>query len=274
MRKSRQLLGQFALTLVLMLGSNMLVAQEVKLASGDVVRINVYGQEDLRTTARIDDKGAISFPLLGEVALGGLTTRQAELRIGDLLSRGNIVVNPQVNVFIEERQNTESESVTILGQVRLPGRFPVDPLAGESAQTVIGLLALAGGLVQDAADRLVLTRQTSDGTTQLEVDLIKLLRDGDLTQNHALLPGDVVFVPRMDVFYIYGEVRKPGRYRLEHDMTVMQAISVSGGLTPRANDKDVRVWRRLENGEFEDRKVDVPEMLRPQDVLFVREGLF
>ena len=92
MRISRRFLSQFALTLVLLLGNNVLVAQDLTLAPGDVVRINVYGQDDLQTITRIDDQGAISFPLLGEVPLGGLTTREAELRIGTLLSRGNIVV--------------------------------------------------------------------------------------------------------------------------------------------------------------------------------------
>jgi len=83
----------------------------------------------------------------------------------------------------------------------------------------------------------------------------------------------VVFVPRMDVFYVYGEVHNPGRFRLERDMTVMQAIAVSGGLTPRAKEKDLTLKRRVAD-KIESHEVQLTEVLKPDDVLYVSEALF
>lgn len=274
MPSMKLLVPRAALAIGLVIASFAATAQSVALGPGDVVSVSVFGQDNLDKTARIDDDGDISFPLIERVTIGGLTTTEAAREIADQLARGNFVRNPQVSVFLQERRTTERDSVTILGQVRRPGRFAVDPLTGESAQTVIGLLALAGGLADDSADSLVLTRQTSSGGERVEIDLVALLRDGDLSQNYVLMAGDIVFVPRMDVFYVYGEVNNPGRFRLERNMTVMQAISVSGGLTSRASEKGLQLRRRLESGKIESRNVETTDIMQREDVLYVREGLF
>ena len=248
-------------------------AEDTRLGAGDVVRIAVYGQNDLSTVARIGNSGEITFPLIGEVAIGGLSTREAENAIASLLEQRNIVRDPQVTLFIEQRQSTERDTVTILGQVKVPGRFPAETLSEGVAETIVGMLALAGGVSDSAADRLILTRNEAGQQKKYEVDLVALLQNGDLTQNHSLLAGDVVFVPRMDVFYVYGEVHSPGRFRLERDMTVMQAIAVSGGLTPRASEKDLTLKRRLA-GKIESYDVELTQVLKPDDVLYVRASLF
>ncbi len=249
--------------------SGLAVAQEVRLGPGDVVTISVYGQEDLNTRVRISSDGKISFPLPGQVQIAGLLPIEAEAEIARRLSQGNFVENPQVNVFVEERVTTVSEMVTILGMVKQPGRFPVESASGEGAGTVIGLIALAGGLLNDAADYLILTRETGGKQQSLQVDLLDMLRSGDLTQNYDLVARDIVFVPRMDVFYIFGEVERPGSYRLERDMTVMQAISVGGGLTQYANEKDLAIKRRGNDGQMMDIRVGMTDLLQPDDVLTV-----
>ena len=250
-----------------------LAAEETRLGAGDVVRISVYGQNDLGTTARIGNGGEITFPLIGEVKIGGLSTREAENAIAGLLAQRNIVKDPQVTLFVEQRHSAERDSVTILGQVKLPGRFASETLSEGGAATIVGLLALAGGVSDSAADHLIVTRKEGGEQKKYDVDLVALLEDGDLAQNYSLIAGDVVFVPRMDVFYVYGEVHNPGRFRLERDMTVMQAIAVSGGLTPRASEKDLTLKRR--NGDkIESRSVQLTEVLKPDDVLYVKEGIF
>lgn len=248
-------------------------AEEARLASGDVVRIAVYGQNDLSTVARISSDGEITFPLIGEVAIGGLTTREAEGTIARLLSERNIVKNPQVTLFVEQRRSTESDALTILGQVKNPGRYSANSLSEGGAETVVGLLALAGGVTDSAADRLILTREEGGKEEKLEVDLVALLRNGDLSQNHTLHAGDVVFVPSMEVFYVYGEVNRPGRFRLERNMTVMQAIAVSGGLAPGADEKGLTIKRRA-GTEVATLKASLTDALRPDDVLIVDEALF
>jgi polysaccharide biosynthesis/export protein len=248
-------------------------AEEARLGAGDVVRIAVYGQNDLSTVARISNSGEITFPLIGEVRLGGLTARQAESAIASSLAQRNIVRNPQVTVFIEQRHSSESDTVTILGQVKTPGRFAAETLSEGGAESVVGLLALAGGVNDSAADRLILTREEKGKQKKYEVDLVALLKNGDLAQNLTLVAGDVVFVPRMDVFYVYGEVHSPGRFRLERDMSVMQAIAVSGGLTPRAKEKGLTLKRRV-GDKIVSYDVQLTDVLKPDDVLYVRESLF
>jgi polysaccharide biosynthesis/export protein len=262
----------WALSLVLVWGS-CLAAEELLLGAGDVVRIAVYGQNDLGTVARIGNSGEITFPLIGEVAIAGLSTREAENAIASMLERRNIVRDPQVTLFIEQRQSIERDTVTILGQVKVPGKFPVETPSQGGTETIVGLLALAGGVTDSAADRLILTRSEGGEQRKLEVDLVALLKNGDLTQNHSLLAGDVVLVPRMDVFYVYGEVHNPGRFRLERDMTVMQAIAVSGGLTPGASEKDLTLKRRVAD-KIESYDVELTQVLKPEDVLYVKASLF
>ena len=274
MKSFKYTLGRAGLAFSLMLAwVNCFAAEDTRLGAGDVVRIAVYGQNDLSTVARIGNSGEITFPLIGEVAIGGLSTREAENAIASLLEQRNIVRNPQVTLFVEQHQSTERDTVTILGQVKAPGRFPAETLTEGGAETIVGLLALAGGVTDSAGDRLILTRKEGAGQKKHEVDLVALLNDGDLTQNHSLLAGDVVFVPRMDVFYVYGEVQNPGRFRLERDMTVMQAIAVSGGLTPRASDKDLTLKRRLAD-KIESYEVELTQVLEPDDVLYVKASLF
>lgn len=245
-------------------------AQDVRLGAGDLVKISVFGQNDLETIARVTNEGNVSFPLVGEVQILGMTSREAEAAIARLLSEGNFVRNPQVTVFIEERRTAERDAVTILGQVARPGRFAVEPISDSGAESIVGLLALAGGVEDDAADHLILTRDVEGENRTTQVDLVALLNSGDMSQNHALAEGDIVFVPRMDVFYIYGAVEKPASYRLERNMTVMQAISVSGGMTEFGSEKDMSVKRRTAQGDIGDFRVKLTDLLRPNDVVHVQ----
>ena len=259
----------FALLAVL-LASAGVSAQDVRLGGGDLLRISVFGQKDLDTVTRVTNEGNISFPLIGEVQVSGLTTREAETAIGQRLSQGNFVRNPQVTIFIEERQTAERDTVTILGQVARPGRFAAEPYGAGGAESLLGLIALAGGIADDAADYLILTRDMEGKKDTRRVDLVALLNQGDVRQNYELKGGDIVFVPRMDVFYAYGEVEKPGRYRLERNMTVMQAISVSGGMTQFGTEKNISVKRRDEKGNMRDLRVKLTDTLQPDDVVHVK----
>jgi len=263
------------LFILLLSGQAAVYAQaDATLGVGDVVRIAVYGQDDLETVSRITEEGAIIFPLIGQVKVTGLTNRQAEALIEKGLSEGQFVRNPQVSIFVEQRVREENEVVTVIGKVKKPGRFAVDSLSDEGAQSIAGVLALAGGVGDDAADYLILARQTDGKAENLRVDLEALLRNGDLSQNYDLNGGDIVLVPAMDVFFVYGQVEKPGRYRLERGMTVMQAISVGGGLTMRGTEKGLSLRRRTDNGDIVTVKSALNDELLPNDVVVVDESLF
>lgn len=255
--------------LAVLLGSSLsLVAQTLLLTPGDVVRVSVFGQPDLTTTARISGDGRITFPLIGDVTIGGLPPDEAEANIEQLLADGGFVRNAQVTIFIEERSQASANSVTILGQVDRSGTYPLADISTEGVQTVVDLLAMAGGTNENAADHLLLIKKEGDERTQIRVDLVELIRQGKLEANYSLNGGDIILVPPMDVFYIYGQVHRPGRYRLERDMTVMQAVSVAGGLTEFGRESDIQLKRRGRKG-IQSLRARITDELRPDDVIYV-----
>jgi polysaccharide export outer membrane protein len=240
--------------------------EDYLLGGGDTVTITVYQQPDLTTTARISqDDGTITFPLIGEVTISGLTPEAAALKIARLLKGGGFIKRPEVALTVNEFQ---SQKIPIMGQVNKPGEYA---LKGESR--VIDLIAQAGGLKEDAADVIVVVKESAGETIKHEVDLLKF-HTGDMEQNIKVTQGDFILVPKMDAFYIHGEVKRPGRYRLERDMTVMQALSVGGGISDRGSLKGMKVTRRLSDGATEKVKVELTDKLQPEDVLYVKERLF
>jgi polysaccharide export outer membrane protein len=153
-----------------------------------------------------------------------------------------------------------------MGQVAKPGQYSL-----RTSSSVMDLLAEAGGVVTGmAADEATLLR--ADGT-KTPIDLHALF-EGAPDQNANVRAGDTIYVPRASQFYIYGEVQRPGAYRLERKMTVSQAISAGGGLTPRGTEHRATVKRKDERGT--ERKISVKgsDLLQADDVLVVKESIF
>ncbi len=238
---------------------------EYTLGPGDVVKVQVYEQPDLTSSVPVSQRGTIRFWLLGDVKVGGMTVSAAEKTIGSLLEKGGYIKRPQVSVMVEQYR---SQQVAVLGWVNKPGKYPIEGVA-----SVIDVLAQAGGLRQDGGDRITVIRTQDGATRSIAVD-IGLIYLGDLSQSIELQANDLVVVPRMDMFYVYGEVRGPNAYRLERDMTVMQALSVAGGLTPRGTERGVRVTRRAPSGQVQEVGVSLNDTLKPNDVVYVKESLF
>jgi polysaccharide biosynthesis/export protein len=241
-------------------------AEDVVLGPSDVVKISVYNNPDLTLETRISQTGSISFPLIGQVNVGGLTVPAAEAKIAGLLVSGGFVRKPQVNILVTSPQ---SQLVSVLGQVAKPGRYPVDGKHG-----LIDILALAGGVLPEGGDVVYLIRKRDGVSTKETVDLVKMMRAGDLKLNLDLTTGDVVFVERAPRFYIYGEVQKPGAYRLEPNMTVQQALSVGGGLSPRGTERGMRVKRRDAAGKVNEYAAKHDDVIQIDDVVYVKESLF
>lgn len=241
-------------------------AADVPLGPGDVLKITVFGQPDLTVETRVSEAGSISYPLVGEVKVGGLSSNQAEQKIAEMLDKGGFVRKPQVNLLVTEMQ---SQQVSVLGQVNKPGRYPAD-----GKRSLTDMLALAGGVNPDAADTVVLIRTHDGKTTKEVIDMVELVRSADPAKNRELAAGDSLFVERAPRFYIYGEVNKPGSYKLERDMMVLQALSTGGGLSPRGTERGVRVKRRDASGVLQMITVKHEDMLKPDDIVYVKESLF
>lgn len=241
-------------------------AEDYLLGGGDTVNITVYQQPDLSTVTRISqDDGTITFPLIDEVAISGMTPEAAARKIARLLKDGGFIKRPQVTLTVKEFQ---SQKIPVMGRVNQPGEYA---LKGESR--VIDMITQAGGLKEDAADVIVVVKERAGNTTKHEVDLLDFYA-GDMGQNITVSEGDFILVPKMDTFYIHGEVKRPGMYRLERGMTTMQALSVGGGISDRGSLKDIKVTRRLPDGATTKVEVELTDQLKPDDVVYVKERLF
>jgi polysaccharide export outer membrane protein len=236
---------------------------DYRLGAGDLLRISVFGAPDLSAEVRVSESGNITYPLIGQVAVTGRSPAQVEALIGAHLVEGGFVRDPQVSLLVLEYR---SQQVAVLGHVVKPGQYSL-----QSASSVLTLLAEAGGPInEEAADFATVMRK--DGT-KVTVDLAKLF-NGDPTQNTSIRGGDTIYVPRAPQFYVYGEVQKPGMYRLERHMTVSRAISAGGGLTSRGSERRVVIKRRDAQGKEETYSVQGSDLLQADDVLLVKEGFF
>ena len=237
--------------------------QDYRIGSGDLLKITVFGSPDLATDARVAESGTITCPLIGSAPVAGLSTTAAETLLAKRYVDGGFLRSPQISVLVAEYQ---SQKVSVLGYVTKPGQYPL-----RASSKVLDLLAEAGGVVpQTASDQATLVRINGAKAT---IDLDALFR-GDPAQNMEVAGGDRIYVPKAEQFYVYGQVQKPGVYRLERNMTVSRAISASGGLTARGTERRAIVKRRDKDGKEAEYSVKATDVLRPDDVLFIKESLF
>lgn len=245
-------------------------AAELPLGTGDVMKISVYNNPDLATDARVSASGFVTFPLIGEVAVAGLSTAMAEKKIATLLETGGFVKKPQVNIIVTLLQ---SQQVSVLGQVNRPGRYPID-----ATRSVLDLVALAGGVSVDGGDIVSVLRKGSGvaghASAKETVDIAELVRSGDTARNLELSGGDILYVERAPRFYIYGEVQRPGMFRVERNMTVLQALAAGGGLTLRGTERGLRIKRSDASGKLQMLDAKQDDLLQADDVVYVKESLF
>jgi polysaccharide export outer membrane protein len=163
-----------------------------------------------------------------------------------------------------------SQRVSVLGEVKTPGRYPVD-----AKTSILDLIAQAGGFTEMSADVIYVSRSDTAGNTRkFPVNLKGMSDPRNSTPDQFVHGGDSVFVPRADQFYILGEVQKPNMYKLEPDMTVVQAISLAGGITAKGSTRRVEIKRRGANGEEAVIKPKLDDFVQPNDVIRVKESIF
>ncbi|MFY7866983.1 polysaccharide export protein EpsE [Roseateles sp.] len=240
---------------------------EYRLGSGDVLRITVYQNQDLTLETRVSEVGVVSYPLLGNVRIGGLSVTQAEQLIADGLKNGNFVKNPQVTIVVLQVKGNQAN---VLGQVNRPGRYPIET----ADMRLTDLISNAGGVAAGGAEILVLTGKRNGKPYRAEIDLPAIFAPGGSDNDVFIQNGDVVWVDRGPMVYIYGEVQRPGPMRLERGMTLMQSLATGGGLTQRGTEKGIRVHRKNAEGKVEVVQLPMDESLKDGDVVYVKESLF
>lgn len=241
--------------------------QDYVIGSGDVLRINVYQNADLTIETRVSESGTVSYPLLGTVQLGGLSVAQAELAISDGLRNGNFVRQPQVNILLMQVRGNQA---SVLGMVNRPGRYPLEVTGMRLSE----LLATAGGISPGGSDLITLSGVRDGQIVYSTIDIGTLLTRGGSEQDPVIRNGDTLYVERMPMVYIFGEVQRPGSFRLERGMTLMQALAAGGGVTQRGTVKGLKVHRRSTENKVLELDAALNDPLREGDVVYVRESLF
>jgi polysaccharide export outer membrane protein len=240
---------------------------EYQIGSGDNIRITVFQNPDLTVETRVTENGTISYPLIGSVRIGGLTIPAAEAVIAKALKDGNFIQQPQVNISLLANRGNQ---VSVLGAVGRPGRFPLETFNTRISE----MIAIAGGISAGGADTVILTGTRAGKPLRKVIDVPAMFLDNKLDDDIVVAGGDVIYVHRQPMFYIYGEVQRAGSYRIERGMTIRQALAQAGGPTLRGTERRLRVYRRGADGQIESANPEMHATLQPDDVLYVQESLF
>jgi polysaccharide export outer membrane protein len=240
---------------------------DYRLGPGDAIGVQVFQSPDLSVDARVSENGVISYPLVGSVQLGGLSIAEAEQKIADALRSGGFVRSPQVNIILRQVRGNQ---VAVLGQVNRPGRFPLETFNTR----VSDMLATAGGVTPGGDDVLILTGQRQGQAFRRVIDIPGLFLNQKPEDDVVLAGGDTLYVNKAPVFYIYGQAQRPGPYRIERGMTVMQALAQGGGPTARGSQNRLMLHRRDATGKVIETVPRLTDAVRPEDVIYVRESIF
>jgi polysaccharide biosynthesis/export protein len=242
-------------------------SRDYVVGAGDVLRISVYQNPDLSVESRVAESGVISYPLLGQVSVGGLSVGQVEAAIADGLKKGNFIKQPMVSVLVSQVRGNQA---SVLGMAGRPGRYPIEVKGMRLSE----LLAVAGGVASGGSELVTLSGIREGKPFRQKVDVSQLFGGNGQAEDPIVLNGDTLYIDRLPTVYIYGEVQRPGPISLIPDMTLMQALASGGGLTQRGTERGMKIHRRNGSGKVEVIEPRMTEMLRAGDVIYVRESLF
>jgi polysaccharide biosynthesis/export protein len=249
----------------------------------DVLAIKIFDQPDLDGKYSVESDGTFTFPMIGRIKASGMTIREFENEMKKRLADGYFK-DPQVSVAVDQYR---SQQIFIMGEVRSPG-----PQTLVGGMTLIEALARAGSTTPAASGELVIVRSRGEGSTKAPVvppagdgkdvkdpeGIIRLdlnqLQTGRMSETYALQDGDTIFVPRAESVYVFGEVRNPGAYPIQSNTTVLQALSLAGGVTPNGATNRIKIVRIEKGQRKEIKNVKLTDTIRPGDTIVVPERFF
>jgi polysaccharide export outer membrane protein len=256
--------------LFLMFSSSLIAADNV-LNDGDLVRISVYGNPDLTTEVKVSAQGDINFPLIGEVSVMGFTASQAEKLISKKLIADGFLRQAQVNLIVLQ---STGQQVSVLGQVAKPGKYSIET----GSKTLFDFIALSGGVSAQGSDFMTIIRMSQNPPQRISVNIKKLFLQSNTDQinsaNMQMQADDIIYVPEAPVFYVYGEARTPGVFRFTPGMTLVQALSMAGGLSARGTENGLQIQRRNQDGQLVEVEATMSTVIFADDIITVKESLF
>jgi polysaccharide export outer membrane protein len=242
---------------------------------GDVIEVEAYQEDEISGEFSVEVSGAITFPLLGTVPVAGMTTAEISTLLEQLLEKDyyvDVQLKVEVKVFA-------SQPVTLLGEVQLPGTYYL-----EGRTTLTELLSKAGGLKSSAGPVLELRRTArieGEGPPEPMIFETAKLSTGEVGRDVILRAGDVLYVSPKQIYFITGEVARPGQYEISLGMTLMQALSQAGGVGKFAS-QVIEVHREV-GGEKQILTFDLSHIRKGRladptvlsgDVIFVKRRFF
>jgi polysaccharide export outer membrane protein len=136
------------------------------------------------------------------------------------------------------------------------------------------MLANAGGAMPTGDDIAIVTGVRNGQPFRRLIDIPSIFLAGRAADDLVLQGGDTIYVHRAPMFYIYGEAQRPGSFRVERDMTVMQALAQGGGPTQRGSEKRLRLHRKGKDGTLQQIEPQLTDLVHPDDVIYVKESIF
>ena len=259
------------------------LAQEYRVGPRDVLDVVIWGQADLSQKYSVSGDGFIEFPLIGRVKVDELTTTEIAQRLRERLDK-DYLVNPQIRVSVAEYL---AKKVFVLGEAERPGAYVLTgPL------TLWEILSQAGGPSKLAGNQLILVRpqnkivpgqQQATRENSIQRFSIGQIQAGVMEENIPLQNGDTILIPKAQGFFVLGEVKNPGAYKLDHETTILEGITLAGGFTNIAAPGRTRIIRTTPKGE-EVIQIDMSAIikqgrdkairLRENDVIVVPESFF
>jgi polysaccharide export outer membrane protein len=254
--------------------------EDYPLGPEDEIEIRVWNHDDLTRKMRVGLKGTITYPFVGEIRAQGRTIQELQKELESKLGP-RYIVNPIVTINVLEYK---SQKFFVVGNVQKPGTYPLTKpikvtegislaggLSGGGGKTLSGAVAIiVRGRPGEKLDQPRLPDKTPAGE-KITVSLSAALA-GDPKHNLDIKTGDTIYVPNLS-FYVSGEVKRPGRYPYEENMTVLMAVTTAEGMTDKASRRGIYIIRQR-NGEKEEIKVKMGDSIRPGDTIVVPESLF
>jgi polysaccharide biosynthesis/export protein len=246
--------------------------QDYRLGPEDTLTIQVLDVADIPDRpVRIDKNGFIDLPLVGRIKAAGQTPSELETSMAQKLTR--FVRNPRVSIHVAEYH---SSPVSVLGEVNTPGVYQLS-----GPKHLLEMLSTAGGLKPDAGSVVEITREVNEDTAALpnstkdssgqymtaEIDLTALLAGKTPADNILVQPKDVISIPKADLIYVVGDVKKAGGFTLrsKEKLTVLQALSLAEGLERTAAAKKSKILRKsASSADRTEIPVDLNKMLASQ----------
>jgi polysaccharide export outer membrane protein len=242
---------------------------DLLIGNGDLIEVSLYGTPDFKSDVRVSPAGEITLPMLGAVAVGGLSVEQAAKLIEKKLTEKGLFNDPHITVFEKEYA---TQGISMLGEVQKPGIYP---LLG--SRNLYDAISAAGGTTPKAGNYALITHR-NDPQHSVRVPLSTGAPES-MENNVSVGPGDTILVSKAGLVYVVGDVHQPGGFVMENgkNMTVLQAIALAQGTNPNAALDSARLIRKTK-GEPEDIPISlkkmlaakVPDMpLQADDVVFV-----